>query len=58
MVVREEDAAIQASVALAIAELNPHTVDWLAEDLHKEFHVIKTVAKMWLETKGVPDNKQ
>ena len=31
---------------------------WLIEDVHKEFIVLKTVARMWLETKGLPDYKQ
>ena len=33
-------------------------MDWSIEDIHKEFPVFKTLGKVWLETKDVPDHKQ
>ena len=47
-----------ATVTLTATELKPPTIDWSAADVHKEFIVYKNLAKMWPETKGIPDNKQ
>ena len=44
-------------VTLTATELKPPTMDWSVEDILKEFTVFKTLTKMWLETKGVPDQK-
>ena len=52
MVTREDDTT---TVSLVDTELKSPTNDWSAEDMHKEFMVFKTLAKMWLETEGVPD---
>ena len=55
MVTIEDDAE---SVSFTTTELRPAMMDWSAEDVHKEFTIFKTLAKMWLEHKGVPDHKQ
>ena len=34
------------------------SMNWFGEDFHKEFQVCKTLAKKWLETKGVLDGIQ
>ena len=31
-------------------------MDWPVEDMHKKLMVFKTLTKIWLETKGVPDH--
>ena len=46
------------TVTLTVTEIKPATVNWPIENIHKEFTVIKTLAKMWQETKGLPDHKQ
>ena len=46
---RKEDAV---TVILIGAELKMPIMDWSVEDVHKEFTVFKTLAKMWLGTKG------
>ena len=33
-------------------------MNWSVEDVQKEFTVLETIAKMWLETKGIPDHKK
>ena len=33
-------------------------MNWSVEDFYKEFTVFKMIAKIWLQTKGVPDHKQ
>ena len=55
MAVRDDDAA---TVTLTATELKPSTMEWSVEDIPKEFPVFKSLAKMWLEAKGVPDQKQ
>ena len=32
-------------------------MDWSVEDTHKEFTLFRSLAKVWLESKGIPDNK-
>ena len=47
-----------ANVTLAVTELKSHMIDWPVEDVHNESMVFKTLATLWLETKGVPNHKQ
>ena len=58
MAPRDEDAATQANVFLTSIELKPPSMDWLVEDIHKKYQAFKTLAKIWLETSVIPDNKQ
>ena len=53
MVIREDDAA---NVTFPASKLKPTVMDCSIVDVHKEFMVGRTFAKMWLETKGVSDN--
>ena len=54
MAAREDNTA---TVTLTAIEFNPPTMVWSVEDMFKEFTVFKTPPNIWLETKGVPNNK-
>ena len=53
MATREDSAT---TVILTVTELKTPTMDWSVSDMHKEFPALKVLAKVWLETKGVPDS--
>ena len=55
---RNEYIATQANFTPVTTELKLQSVYWIVEDIHKEFKVFKTLAKIWLETTGAPDSKQ
>ena len=33
-------------------------LDWLAEDVHRKFTIFKALVKMWLEAKGISQDRQ
>ena len=47
-----------ATVTLTGTRVETPIMDWSVEDMHNEYVVFETLAKIWLETKGVPDHKQ
>ena len=47
-----------ATVTLVTTKLKPSLINWSEEDVHEEFMIFKTLDKMCLQMKSVPDHKK
>ena len=47
-----------ATVTVAVTKLKPLTMYSSVEDVYNEFTMFKTLAKIWLETKCIPEHEQ